>query len=66
MLSELGEVGSVFQSIQLSATVRHGDRSARVLAVGIAMLVSAACGALTAGVAVLIYRLVQIVIGQGG
>jgi len=63
MLSELGEVGSVFQSIQLSATARHGGRGAQPLAVGVAMLVSAACGALTAVVAMLIYRLVQIIIG---
>jgi len=63
MLSEVGEVGSVFQSIQLSATASHGSRGARRLAVGVAMLVSVACGALTAVVAVLIYRLVQIIIG---
>jgi len=62
----LSESGSVFQNIQLSATSRHGGRGARPLAVGIAMLVSAACGALTAVVAVLIYPLVQLIIGRSG
>ncbi len=63
MLSEMSEVGAVFQNIQLSATSRHGGRVARPLAVGIAILVSAACGALAAVVAMLIYRLVQLIIG---